>query len=286
MPPRRSFLTDTAFRSFVLRLEVLYIRGRTMTSRAEKRTQSSKDLKAQFESKLVGRFGEAVVQRDKPSSEFTTTGLAELDGLTGGLPRGATTEILGPASSGRTSLMLSIIAAANAREEVSALVDATDSLDARCAAQAGVDLYRLLWVRCGGNVENALKATDLLLQGGGFGLVVLDLGDISTQQAKKIQATWWYRFRRAIENTTTCLVVIERERNSHSSASLSLELHRQTARWSVASRVAEKSSSYGDQRQNIPLTSTLLSGFTLTATRNKPIRPGQRETKIESVSDE
>ena len=85
---------------------------------------------------------------ERPASEAVPTGVAEIDALTGGLPRGALTEICGPASSGRTSLLLSLMAVATTRGEVCALVDACDAFDPESAAAAGVDWKRLLWVRC------------------------------------------------------------------------------------------------------------------------------------------
>src|ERR1700693_4330751 len=81
--------------------------------------------------------------------EMVSSGIREIDALTGGLPRGCLSEICGSASSGRTSVLLAALAAATRREEVCALVDTTDALDAVSAAAAGVDLERLLWVRCG-----------------------------------------------------------------------------------------------------------------------------------------
>src|SRR5882724_10597016 len=85
----------------------------------------------------------------RSSPEMVSSGIREIDALTGGLPRGCLSEICGSASSGRTSVLLATLAAATHREEVCALVDATDALDAASAAAAGVDLERLLWVRCG-----------------------------------------------------------------------------------------------------------------------------------------
>ena len=49
-----------------------------------------------------------------------------------------------------------------------------DAFDPHAAQAAGVDLEQLLWVRCR-NLDQALRATDLLLHGGGFGLIALDL---------------------------------------------------------------------------------------------------------------
>jgi len=86
----------------------------------------------------------------RPAPEMVSIGIRELDSLTGGLPRGCLTEICGPDSSGRTSVLLAALAAATRREESCALVDASDALDPASAAAVGVDFGRLLWVRCGG----------------------------------------------------------------------------------------------------------------------------------------
>src|SRR6476660_5193038 len=80
--------------------------------------------------------------------ESVPTGIAPLDALTVGLPRGAITEIFGPPSSGRTSAMVSILAEATAQDEVCALVDGKDAFDPKSAAATGLELNRLLWVRC------------------------------------------------------------------------------------------------------------------------------------------
>src|SRR5947208_16609433 len=113
-------------------------------------------LKSQFESLLGGHLD----WQSRPSPECVPSGVASLDTATGGLPRGCLTEIFGPASSGRTSLLLSILAEATAREEVCALVDSEDAFHPHSAAAAGVQLTRLLWVRCAHNAEQALKAAD------------------------------------------------------------------------------------------------------------------------------
>jgi hypothetical protein len=184
-------------------------------------------LQKRFEPILGSQFG----WRDRPLPETVPTGVAELDAAMGGLPRGCLTEIFGPASSGRSSLLLSILALATAREEVCAIVDAEDSFDPQSAAAAGVRLERLLWVRCVHNAEHALKAADLLIQGGGFGLVAMDLGDTPPITARRISLTSWFRLRRAVENTPTVLVAVARQSNAKTCASLMLECTRERARW-------------------------------------------------------
>ena len=57
--------------------------------------------------------------------------------LGGGLPRGELSELIGPRSSGRTSLLLQILAAATGRGELVALVDALDTFDVASASAQG-----------------------------------------------------------------------------------------------------------------------------------------------------
>ena len=184
-------------------------------------------LQKQFESVL----GEQCDWRFRPLPEMVRTGVPQLDAAVGGLPRGCLTEIFGPVSSGRASLLAGILAAATERQEVCALVDAEDGFDPLSAAAAGVRLERLLWVRCGHNAERALKAADLLIQGGGFGLVAMDLGDTPPVVARRISLTSWFRLRRAVEHTPTVLVTVARQSNAKTCASLMLECTRERASW-------------------------------------------------------
>jgi len=172
--------------------------------------------------------------------EMISSGVPELDRLTGGLPRGCLTEICGPASSGRSSVLLATLAAATQRQEVCALVDASDSFDPVSAAAAGIDFERLLWVRCGmensaakkhlsrnplmAPVEQALRVTDLLLQSVGFGMVIIDLGSIPFRAARRVPLTTWFRFQRAVENTPTVLLTITEAPCAQTCASLLLRL--------------------------------------------------------------
>src|SRR5512146_1375328 len=245
-----------------------------------------------------------------PPATMTSCGVAAVDALTGGLPRGCLTEIYGSASSGRSSLMMAALAAATTRGELCALVDIGDSFDPKSAEAAGVILDRILWVRCGEApknwpddgtqssqinfdsenydrrikralearqhtgaimpaakvwygrsparsertsngmltsipadrkktqiangeswspkrewkcaVEQALKTLDLILQSGGFGVVVLDIADVPAQIVRRIPLTSWFRFRRAVENTPTVLLTIGSESYAKTCASIVL----------------------------------------------------------------
>jgi hypothetical protein len=189
--------------------------------------------KAELEAEIAGRFADAFRIQEKSIVETLSTGLKEIDALTGGLPRGALSEVFGPASSGRTSLMYSLLAQATTHEEICALVDTNDVFAPTAAAAAGIDFDRLLWVRCGGDLEHAFKATDLLLHAGGFGLVILDLGDVAGKEARRIISSWWYRFRRTVEDRPTVVTVISEEACTRSCAAVTLEL-KGAPKWSCA----------------------------------------------------
>ena len=189
--------------------------------------------KAELKSDIARRFGDAFKVQEKPVVETLSTGIEEMDALTGGMPRGAISEIFGLASSGRTSLMFSMLAYATTHEETCALIDTNDVFAPTAAVAAGIDFDRLLWIRCGGNLEHAFKATDLLLHAGGFGLVILDLGDVAGKEARRIITSWWYRFRRTVEDRPTVLTVISEEACTRSCAALTLEL-KGAAEWSAA----------------------------------------------------
>ena len=162
------------------------------------------------------------------------TGLPALDALIQGFPRGAISEIVGPDCSGRTTLAHSLLAAATTNLEICAYVDTSDSFDPVSAAASGVALSQLVWVRCHRNPEHALKAADYLLHAGGFGTIVLDLCQVSPRLLNRIPISYWYRFRRAIENTPTILVLAEQQPIARSCASLMLDLERKKTIWTGA----------------------------------------------------
>jgi recombination protein RecA len=290
--------------------------------------------------------------RSKVAVELQPCGVAELDAvLGGGFPRGSLVELCGSASSGRTSLALSLLAQTTAQQEACAFVDVSDSLDPMSLAAAGVDLPKVLWVRCGEaqgkaavgessayftatekqapgktatyqpkgkplqgafwkhpreqvrgleraipsllhgktknvesaqihlvespgkkesrpvrqeisllengakekagasglwhgalrakpwkRLEQALKTTDLLLNSGGWGVVVVDLAGISWVDARRINLNVWFRFRRELENTKTILLLLGEESCAKSCASLVLRCERRAEHWSRAAQ--------------------------------------------------
>jgi recombination protein RecA len=195
-------------------------------------------LRLQVETALAGRVTSPFQYRER-RVETVPAGVPEIDRLTGGLPRGALTEICGPGSSGRTSVLVAAMAARTKAAEVCALVDARDTFDPGSAAEAGVRLEQLLWVRCR-NVDQALRAADLLIQGGGFGLIALDLGDTPARVVRAIPLPVWFRMRRAVEHTPTILVALAQESNAKTCASLVLRMEMREARWTETSGICSQ----------------------------------------------
>lgn len=188
------------------------------------------------------------------AAALASTNVEALDAcLRGGFPRGQLSEVAGPRSSGRTTLLLQVIAAATARGEVAAIIDTFDRLDVSSAIAAQVRLDRLLWVRgqaisktegamdvrwvpgedSGGSrpagllertVDRALKALNLVLQAGGFGVVAIDLADVAASGLKRVPFTTWLRVQRAIEGSETACVLVVPEPLARSAGGLTLTL--------------------------------------------------------------
>jgi recombination protein RecA len=192
-------------------------------------------LRARVESSLAGRIAAPFAYRDRRVVDTVSSGIREIDQLAGGLPRGGLTEICGPPCSGRTSLLLSALAARTAQAEVCALVDGRDGFDPAAAEAAGVRLEQLLWVRCR-DIEQSLRATDLLVRGGGFGLIAVDLADIDPKTVRGVTLNTWFRFRRAVEDTPAILLLLEQESNAKTCASLVLRLEAEAAEWLTSCR--------------------------------------------------
>jgi recombination protein RecA len=281
-------------------------------------------LRRQIETALANKVPSALTPAPRTIRPVAVTGIESVDELLeGGLPLGAITEVVGPECSGRTSLALSLLAGMTQDEKVSAWIDVSDALDPESAAAAGVDLSRLLWVRCGvqsahvpssgrrtfslperyllpplfkkglhgggfgshprneikgistavsgflrpdafaprcaapqhkerplkkafepnafqsvvghaerpvvpgkpwSRIEQALRATDLLLQGGGFSTIVFDMGSISPEYALRVPLATWFRYRAAAEKTQACILLLTQHSCSKSSAELLLRL--------------------------------------------------------------
>ena len=122
------------------------------------------------------RWGQRALQQGAPVTrdwQTLSTGHAALDALTGGIPRGAVTELLGVPTSGAATLAYGILANAQCEGARVAVLDLPHALDAAYLAACKVDLHRLLVVR----PPDARAATQLLgalLGERGVDLVLVD----------------------------------------------------------------------------------------------------------------
>ena len=143
-------------------------------------------------------------RREADAGVFATR-LAGVDRLLGGgIGRGQTVELVGPRSSGRFSLVMALLAGATQSGESAALIDLGDHFDPQAAARAGVDLERLLWARPE-RLKQALGSAEVLI-GGGFPLVVLDLG-LPPVPGGRGKESAWLRLRRAAEDHRAALLI-------------------------------------------------------------------------------
>ena len=177
------------------------------------------------------------LERRDPAA-LVSTDIAALDRcLRGGLPRGQLSELVGPRSAGRTTVLLQMLAAATRRGEVVALVDTFDRLDVASAVAAGIALDRLLWIRGAAisrteagddlrdrTLDRAVKALNLVLQAGGFGIVAIDLADVPAAAIKRLPFTTWLRVQRAVEGSDTACLLVGPEPLARSAGGLTLTL--------------------------------------------------------------
>jgi len=286
---------------------------------------SAHAIRLQIEASLARRIPSALTPAPKAIRPVASTGVPSVDALLeGGFPLGAITELAGPESSGRTSLALSFLARITRAGSVAAWVDVSNALDPASAAAAGVDLDRMLWVRCGvmaklsppvayrfalpekykipapaikglhgggcgghprgevkgmaqavsgllqpnitsrcaemqsrvkherasffpvefapklnlrgqpakpwTRIEQALRVTDLLLQAGGFSVVILDLGSIEPEFVSRVPLATWFRYRAAAERTRASLLLLTQHSCAKSSAELLLRFQPADAR--------------------------------------------------------
>jgi recombination protein RecA len=281
-------------------------------------------LRAEIEASLAHRIPSALTPISRIIRPVVATGIAALDQvLEGGFPVGAITEIVGPQCSGRTAMAFSFLAGITQAAKVCAWVDVSDSLHPESAAASGVDLERLLWIRCGVTrkknipqipkdtfvlpgkylvpsptkkglhgggfgphprgegkglpnaihnffqhetrpslkedlppvfreeksvavvqpltgsamqvaryspakpwfrIEQALRVTDLLLQAGGFGAIVLDMASLAPEYALRVPLATWFRYRAAAEHSQTSLLLLTQQACAKSSAGLVLHM--------------------------------------------------------------
>jgi len=188
--------------------------------------------------------GRELTRKDRRLS----SGIAPLDTiLEGGIVRGRVSEIVGRSGFGRTSLAAAFAAAATRRGEVAAWIDSSGAFDPQSIAAAGADLSRILWVGAdaavrardaaeSGSAESVparparshagVKAAELVLGAGGFGLVVIDFGFAIGGRARTLKPSAALRLARAAEQSGAAVIVLAERRTCGTFAALSLVLGR------------------------------------------------------------
>ena len=152
-----------------------------------------------------------------------SAGIPSVDELLGGgLPRGRISEIFGHRSSGAISLAASFMASATSASEVVGIVDVANRFDPLTMDRAGVELKRTLWVHPA-SMKNALRAAELIMEGGGFGLVVIDFAD----RARFVKESAALRLARWAERSGASVLVIGGKRICGTFSALSILLDKQ-----------------------------------------------------------
>jgi hypothetical protein len=85
-------------------------------------------------------------------------------------------------------------------------------------------------------LDQALRATDLLLNTGGFRALVLDMGDVAPEQARRVPLATWYRFRLQAEKSRTLFLLMTRVPCANSCAAVSLHCQQGTIDWQQAAQ--------------------------------------------------
>jgi hypothetical protein len=195
--------------------------------------RAASTIREEIEASLATRIPAALSPRHYQAPELLPTGIAEIDALlAGGLPLGSLAEITGPDCSGRSTLVSSILAGATRQGSACAYVDVADAFDPLSAAAIGVDLAHILWVRAARTeksdkqvwapLDQALRATDLLLNAGGFRVVVLDMGDVRAEQVRRVPLAHWYRYRLQAEKSQALFLLLAQTACANSCASVVL----------------------------------------------------------------
>jgi hypothetical protein len=143
------------------------------------------------------------------------------------LRQGAMTELVGPLSSGRTSLLTLCLRTVTRAGGLAALIDVDHVFDPASAFAAGVELQRVLWVRGEGRRRDALKALDLLARCPGFRLVILDVGE----SPPRLSLSAAFRLRQAARRSGTAVLILGARRVVEGAAALTVQTSRDRLAW-------------------------------------------------------
>ncbi len=197
-----------------------------ITDRAEKLKAlgvAMEHLEKDFGSGAIMRLGDDKVQ----DVEVVSTGSLGLDYAlgVGGLPRGRVTEIYGPESSGKTTLAIHVIAEAQKKGGICAIIDAEHAFDRFYAEKLGVDVNNL-WIAQPDNGEQALDIAEQLINSGAIDVLVIDsvaaltpkaeiegeMGDKNVGLHARLMSQAMRKLTGTISRTRTCCIFINQIR--------------------------------------------------------------------------
>lgn len=199
---------------------------------------ASQQIRAHIETHLGDRILSALTPVQRLDRQNLPCGIGEIDLLlSGGFAAGSINELTGTGSSGKTTIAHSLVSTVTNSGNVCAWIDVMNSFDPVSAAANYVELQHMLWVRCGikspgviwQSIDQGIRVTDLLLQAGGFQLIVFDMGDVAAEYATRIPSSTWFRFRAVAEQSRCCVLLLTRHPCARSSAAVSLQLSSTTA---------------------------------------------------------
>ena len=144
--------------------------------------------------------------------------------LGGGLRRGHLSEIVGARSSGRTGRRLPRASGRRVPRRAGGARRYARSLRSGVGRGVRSRSVAAAWVREAGDPVRALKAMNLVLQAGGFGLVVWDLADAPPRATRGLPFTTWFRLARVIEGSQTAALVVASEHLARSAGGATIAM--------------------------------------------------------------
>ncbi len=169
---------------------------------------------------------------DLKQLENSLTGLGSFDSLTGGLIKGGVSEIFGREGSGKRSLIISLLAHLTGQNLICAIVDTSNSFDPVSAEKNGVNLNKILWIKCDDDPKQAIIATDYLIQSSFFGAIWLDLSLCDREFLERMPNSYWFRFKVGLKETPASLIVTLKESKLRSAAHQSIRVTKIEQKWS------------------------------------------------------
>jgi recombination protein RecA len=225
-------------------LSPLAVSGEGLAKKKRRNRQRQLDMAV---ATIRHRYGPRALIKGKPPSAVgrtasgtgdvphIPTGFPSLDRALGigGLPKGKVCELLGPATSGKTTLALKFLAQAQAGGGQVAYVDQALYFDPDYAHRCGLDLSRLL-VGTSHDLHEALAMTEALVRNGGLAALVFDVLDFlwTDPEAASLLASTFNRLPAALARSGTVLLVLH-ESTTGGSPALSALAHYAAVRLQV-----------------------------------------------------